>query len=76
MTTACPTCGRRYSKRKPAPVKVATFKITKADRPTAFSAWLRYFYSTGQTYAAWYWEKRGYVDAPTEFPPAAEHKAG
>lgn len=66
MKLRCPTCGRPLRGKKLLPMT----KIDRADRPTAFSAWLGHYFATGQTALARYWQHKGYLYAPSDYPPS------
>jgi len=77
MKRHCPLCGRRLPRKAKGPL----MKLSRAERPTAFTAWMRQFYAAGQSALARHWEAQGYVYVPTEYPtdqapPAPRAAAG
>lgn len=62
MSHRCPTCGQKV--KKPVPLR-----ITRANDPAEWRAWIRHWGANGKTYFIEYWTKKGYADVPTRFPP-------
>lgn len=68
MTKQCPTCGRRLT--KPLPSKEPQGILLKpGDVSGAWDAWMDHFRREKQRYSIQYWERRGYMRVPTQFPP-------